>query len=94
MNILKVFSLAKKLIDALKLLMIELAVNGKTLIGYLMLEFPELSNYPGLMHALERFAEDPSYANGFRLSVQIILVVGAGHRGIKVLAGWIERLRG
>lgn len=69
----------------IKRLLAEIAANGKLLIGYIIQEIPELSNYPGLKAALEDFVAAPNTVNGFRLLFQIFLLGAAGHRVVKII---------
>lgn len=71
-------------------LIAEFVANGKLLAGYIITEFPtitghELSEYPGLLDAIQGFATHPDNAHLFRLAFQVFLAGAAGHRLFKVL---------
>jgi hypothetical protein len=69
----------------LRKLLVEIAQNGKLLIGYIIQSIPELTNYPGLKTALEEFVANPNSVNGFKLLFQLFLLGAAGHRFVKIL---------
>lgn len=65
---------------------LELAKNGKLFIGYLIMQVPGLTDYPGLVTAVEEFLNDPTQANAVaKLILQIFLAGSAGHRVAKIL---------
>jgi hypothetical protein len=68
----------------------EVLINGKLLLGYVMLNIPELNLYPMLKGALEEFISHPTTLNGIRLLVQIFLAGGAGHRLLKIFRSAME----
>lgn len=74
-----------KLLSILFALADELAKNGKMLVSYILLQFPEMNGYPMLVGALNEFVANPSFQNGIRLAVHLLLAGGAGHRLIKIL---------
>ena len=82
------------IIDFFKVLGGELLRNGKMLTGYVLLAAPYLTDYPTLVSALERFANDPTGNNFAVLLAQTILILGAGNRAVKILkvAGKIAKV--
>lgn len=68
----------------------EILLNGKMLLGYLMVNIPELNAYPMLKGALEDFFAHPTLMGGLRLLAQVVLAGGAGHRLIKIIKAALE----
>lgn len=66
-------------------LLVELSKNGKMLVAYILAEWPGLTDYPGVVEALNKFAENPTTANAVNFLVQALLALGAGHRLFKIL---------
>lgn len=65
---------------------IELGKNGKLLLGYILIQFPELgTNYPGLYSALQDFVAHVDWKTTLNLLIQLLLAVGALHRLQKIL---------
>lgn len=69
----------------LKKLIHQVLLNGKLLLGYIVVQVPELTNYPGLLDSLNEFFSNPNFSNGFALLFQIFLAGSAGHRLLKVI---------
>lgn len=74
-----------------KRLLAELLVNGKSLLAWLMLEIPGISDYPGLVTALNAWLADPSKANLINLAWQALFAGASGHRLIKILANVLKK---
>lgn len=70
----------------LKKLAVEFSINGKSAVAWLVLQVPELTNYPGLIDALESFIAAPSYITGVQLAWQLFFAGATGHRIVKILA--------
>lgn len=65
--------------------------DGKSLIAYILMNVPQLTDYPMLKAALIAMAQDPSNAtNQHNLLVQILLLVAATHRAGKLLQAIIK----
>lgn len=70
-----------------KVLLPELLANGKLLIGYLLVQAPWLSDYPGLLDALNKLAENPTSRQAqINLALQVFLAGAAWARLLKILA--------
>lgn len=68
-----------------KKLFFELIQNGKMLITYLLMNVPELTDYPMLQSAIQDFFENPSRENLTKLLLQVALAGSAGHRIFKIV---------
>jgi hypothetical protein len=66
-------------------IVVELAKNGKLLVGYILSQIPGLSDYPGLVTAINKYLADPSSQNLVDLGIQLLLAGAAGHRAFKLL---------
>lgn len=73
-------------------LLVELSHNGKMLVGYLLMFFPYLNQYPMIAGALDKFAEYPTKESLMQLMVQVLLVFGAGARVVKILKAVSKRV--
>jgi len=69
----------------IKLLLSQLAKNGKLLIAYLLVQAPWVSDYPGLFDAINVALNDPSNQNFINVVIQLIAAVGGAHRLWKIL---------
>lgn len=69
----------------IKLLLAQLAKNGKLLIAYLLVQAPWVSDYPGLFDAIRVAMDNPSNQNYINVVIQLIAAVGGGHRLWKIL---------
>ncbi len=69
----------------LKNLFLQLKDNGKLLLGYLLTQVPELTNFPGLTTAIETALNDLTLKSFIELAIQILLAGAAGHRVVKVM---------
>lgn len=59
-------------------------LNGwKTVIAYLLLQIPNLSDYPGLLSAIQAALAGGNRQVYIELAIQILLAVGVSHRAIK-----------
>lgn len=64
----------------------ELLKNGKMLIGYILMQVPGITDYPGLVDAIHEFLADPtSQEKIVKLIIQIFLAGAAGHRVAKII---------
>lgn len=79
-------SFISKSIGFLGNLISEIALNGKALAAWVLLEIPAISDYPGIVEALNRYIEDPSKQNLINLFWQCLFAGAAGHRFWKILA--------
>lgn len=70
----------------IKKLWTEVAYNGKLLVGWAMTQIPGISDYPGLVTAVNEFLANPSAENTTNLLIQAFLAGAAGHRLLKILA--------
>lgn len=58
--------------------------NGwKTIIGYALLQIPQLSDYPGLVGAIQDAVSNPSRQSVINVALQALLAVGVAHKLIK-----------
>lgn len=80
-----------KLVNFIKFLLVELSVNGKLLMGYLITQVPSLTQYPGLKTALETFLNNPSKENFIALAFQAFLAGAAGHRILKIVTSLMKK---
>ena len=74
------------MITFLKNLLIELSVNGKSLVAWAINEVPGLTGYPGVIGALKAVASDPTKSNAINLFFQLLFAASSGHRFIKVIS--------
>lgn len=63
----------------------KLLSNWKTVIAYLLMNVPMLTDYPMLKDALDKVLAAPSKQNFINLAIQILLVTGILHRVLKNL---------
>lgn len=76
----------RKFLDALYVIMGQLAMHGKMLVGYLLLANPWLSSYPTLISAINAVVANPTKEGVTVAIAQAVLALGAGHRFVKVLS--------
>ncbi len=69
----------------IKKLFVELAGNGKMLLGYLLQEIPGLTDYPGLVSAIQEVLANPTRENFIKFLIQALMAGAAGHRAIKIV---------
>lgn len=69
----------------LKSLLKQFKDNGKLLLGYLLTQFPELTNYPGLLTAIQTALHDLTLKSFIELAIQILMAGAAGHRVVKLI---------
>lgn len=63
-------------------------LNGwKTVIAYILMQIPDLGNFPGLMTAIQNALAGGNRQVYIELAVQILLAVGVSHRAIKNIKG-------
>lgn len=74
------------MIKYIRKLLLELMLNGKSLLAWLVLEIPGISDYPGLVEALQALSANPTRQNLINVLWQALFAGAAGHRLIKVLA--------
>lgn len=58
----------------------------KTVIGYVLLLIPGLSDHPMLLGAIEKVLREPSAQNLIELAIQLLLAAGVSHRVVKNLS--------
>lgn len=73
-------------------LLAELFVQGKMLVGYLLVANPWLTDYPTLVSALQDFVANPSKETAALAVAQAILALGASHRIVKILVAVLGKL--
>lgn len=73
------------MIKVLFALLKELMVNGKSIVAFIMLQWPGLSDYPGIASALQALGDNPSKQNLINLAWQLLFAGAAGHRLIKII---------
>lgn len=71
---------------AIRDLIREVTLNGKSLIVWVLNQWPGLTSYPGLVEALKAFLEEPTQNNFGHLLFQVFWAGAAGHRLLKLLA--------
>jgi len=81
----------KKLPALLKKITGVVATDGKSLLVWILNEWPGLTDYPGLLEALKKFLENPNKVNLTHVLFQALWALAAGHRLIKVLAKVIKK---
>lgn len=57
----------------------------KTVIAYLLMQIPNLGNFPGLMTAIQNALAGGNRQVYIELAIQILLAVGVSHRVVKNL---------
>lgn len=63
-------------------------LNGwKTVIAYLLMQIPDLGNFPGLTTAIQNALAGGSRQVYIELAIQILLAVGVSHRVVKNIKG-------
>lgn len=63
-------------------------LNGwKTIIAYLLMQIPDLGNFPGLATAIQNALAGGNRQVYIELAIQILLAVGVSHKAIKNLKG-------
>lgn len=81
----------KQLKQYLQSLALELTVNGKSLVIWLTNEIPGLTDYPGLIQALQELVSNPTMSSFLHFLFQAAWAGASGHRLIKVLLGAAQR---
>lgn len=76
----------------LKTILLEIATNGKSVLAYILAQFPALNGYPMLVGALEEFAAHPTTGNAAKVGLQVLWAVATGHRVIKLLGSIAKKL--
>lgn len=71
--------------DYFKMILAELAMNGKSLVAWIMNEVPGVTGYPGLVAALNDVAANPNTGNLINLAFQALFAGSSGHRLVKIL---------
>lgn len=75
----------------LKNLLKQIIANGKMLVGFVLLQIPGIEAYPTILAAVHGFVADPSTANALKLVLQAIIVLGAGHRIVKLIKAALKQ---
>lgn len=75
----------------IKLLLAQVAKNGKLLIAYLLVQAPWVSDYPGLFDAINVALNDPSNQNFINVAIQLLAAIGGAHRLWKILLAVIAK---
>lgn len=56
-------------------------LNGwKTILGYLLLQIPEITSYPGIGDAIKEVISNPTRQNIINFVVQLLLAIGVIHK--------------
>lgn len=59
-------------------------LNGwKTILAYILMQIPDLGNFPGLMTAIQNALAGGNRQVYIELAIQILLAVGVSHRVVK-----------
>lgn len=70
-------------ISGLIVKLIELTNGWKSIIAYILLQIPFLTEHPLLVTAIEKVIQDPSPQNIGELIIQLLLLIGIGHKLFK-----------
>jgi hypothetical protein len=63
-------------------------LNGwKSIISYLLLQVPGLSDYPGVVTAIQEALANPTKQNVINLVLQLALVGALSHKALKNVSG-------
>lgn len=61
----------------------EFLSGWKTVIAYILMQIPDLGNFPGLMTAIQNALAGGNRQVYIELAIQILLAVGVSHRVVK-----------
>lgn len=69
----------------------ELLKNGKSFITFLLNSIPGITDYPGLLDALNAYLAAPTKQNALNIAFQLFWALAASHSLVKVLKGVLAK---
>ncbi len=78
-------------IDPVRKLLIKLMLEGKMFVGYIVLAIPGATGVPAIMAALAAFQASPTEDTAAMLIGQLVLLVGASHRLLKIILSLLAK---